>query len=174
MTPPEPNVPPDNRILFYKRDAENFGFLSNFYPTAVEIEGQKWLTVEHYYQSQKSSDSEYRDAIRQAATPGKAKRLGAAPGSSQHGSNQSWFHRNGKLHREDWDEVKVEVMRSALVAKFRQHPDLAERLLETGDAEIVEESATDFYWGAGHDGQGLNWLGRLLMELRSHLKSRDR
>ena len=41
--------------------------------------------------------------------------------------------------------------------------------MRTGDAEIVEDSAFDTFWGVGGDGTGLNWLGRILMETRTAL-----
>ena len=70
----------------------------------------------------------------------------------------------------DWDPVKGAGMRIALRAKFEQNPELAEVLLVTGDARLVEHSPADSYWGNGGDGSGLNRLGQLLMELRSNLQ----
>jgi len=66
----------------------------------------------------------------------------------------------------DWEEVKEDVMRRALRAKFTQHDDLRVLLLETGEAVIVENAPGDLYWGIGRDGTGKNRLGALLMELR--------
>jgi ribA/ribD-fused uncharacterized protein len=74
--------------------------------------------------------------------------------------------------RPDWHEVRVPVMRWCLRAKLCQNPaKFGKALAETEGAEIVEKKVrrTDF-WGAKvqEDGtlQGLNVLGRLLMELR--------
>jgi ribA/ribD-fused uncharacterized protein len=64
---------------------------------------------------------------------------------------------------------KVEVMRRAIRAKFRQHAELAAALLATGTAELVEDSSSDRFWGSGADGKGINWLGRLLVEVRGEL-----
>eukprot|EP01006_Ploeotia_vitrea_P017395 TRINITY_DN48510_c0_g1_i2.p1 TRINITY_DN48510_c0_g1~~TRINITY_DN48510_c0_g1_i2.p1 ORF type:complete len:197 (+),score=39.45 TRINITY_DN48510_c0_g1_i2:320-910(+) len=69
-----------------------------------------------------------------------------------------------------WLERKNEVMYSALIAKFTQHPALADLLLSTGDAYIVEDSPIDFYWGCGADGSGSNWLGKTLMAVRKFLQ----
>jgi ribA/ribD-fused uncharacterized protein len=162
-------APEDNRILFYKRDREAFGFLSNFHSAPVAIDGEVWPTVEHYYQAQKSIDPAYRQAIREAVTPGRAKRLGASPTAPRRQSRQSWFRRNKTALRADWQEARLEVMRRAVRAKFLQNRDLAELLLATGTAELLEDSATDSFWGVGPDGRGLNGLGRVLMEVREEL-----
>ena len=60
-------------------------------------------------------------------------------------------------------------MRRAVRAKFVQNRDLAELLLTTGTAELLEDSATDPFWGVGPNGRGENWLGRVLMEVREEL-----
>ena len=61
-------------------------------------------------------------------------------------------------------------MRKAIRAKFTQHEDLKEKLLNTGNAKLVEHTRNDHFWGDGLDGSGKNWLGKLLMELRESLK----
>ena len=33
--------------------------------------------------------------------------------------------------------------------KLAQHPTVAELLLNTGDAELVEDSPKDYFWGCG-------------------------
>lgn len=172
MDAPFPAVPPDNRILFYRRDRSDWGFCSHFYPAPIEVDGQWWRTAEHFYQAQKSFDPEYVLAIRTAVTPGHAKRLAASPDLPRRISARSWFRKNQKKPRPDWLEVKVEIMRIADTAKFLQHPDLAARLLASGDAEIVEDSRTDAFWGTGADGARQNWAGRVLMEVRELLRER--
>ena len=60
-------------------------------------------------------------------------------------------------------------MREALRAKFEQHASLKSMLLNTDEAELIEHTSNDSYWGdAGGDGTGKNRLGQLLMELREH------
>lgn len=71
--------------------------------------------------------------------------------------------------REDWEEVKDEVMYEAVLAKFKQHADIRDLLLGTGDAEIIERTENDRYWGDGGDGNGLNRLGEILMTVREEL-----
>jgi N-glycosidase YbiA len=169
-----PAIPDDNRILYYGRDRETFRFLSHFHAAPVVLDGERWATVEHYYQAQKSFDPRYRDAIRAAATPGMAKKLAAQPLAPRRFSRESWFRKNGTLPRADWHEAKLEIMRRADLAKFSQHPELAALLLHTGDAELIEDSPSEPFWGIGPDGQGPNWAGRVLMEVRSALRCGER
>ncbi|KAL1754430.1 hypothetical protein FB107DRAFT_275763 [Schizophyllum commune] len=71
--------------------------------------------------------------------------------------------------RRDWEEKKVEKMEKALWYKFTQHLDLWQELVNTGDAELVENSPYDWFWGIGQDGKGRNELGKALMRLRKEL-----
>ena len=68
-----------------------------------------------------------------------------------------------------WDIVKVEVMYRALKCKFSSHSHLKTLLLSTVGSVLVESSPHDLFWGGGRDGEGLNYLGRLLMQLRSQI-----
>jgi type I restriction enzyme S subunit len=83
-----------------------------------------------------------------------------------------------KRSRQDWDSVRVKIMRWCLRVKLAQNwRAFGELLLSTGDLPIVEQSRKDDFWGAkvSKDGSlvGMNVLGRLLMELREQLKSGD-
>src|SRR5262249_45669793 len=74
--------------------------------------------------------------------------------------------------RADWNEVRVEVMRGVLSAKFSD-PDLRARLIATGRRELVEENTwNDRFWGRSRRA-GQNMLGRLLMELRDSCAQSD-
>jgi ribA/ribD-fused uncharacterized protein len=72
--------------------------------------------------------------------------------------------------RPDWEEVKDDVMREAVLAKFIQHPEIREVLLGTGNALLVEHTKNDSYWGDGGHGHGKNMLGIILMEVRERLR----
>lgn len=144
-----------SRITFYEPEDEN-GYLCNFSPHPLKLKGKIFPTSEHYYQSQKFVGTEYEERCRQAETPRQAFEMSRQPGAPV---------------RKDWDDVKDDVMRQAVQAKFTQHPELARLLLETGDAELAEDSPVDDYWGLGKDGNGKNKLGKILMEVREQLKS---
>lgn len=98
------------------------------------------------------------DAILGASTPEAAARLGRLSQRS-----------TPAAVRPDWQQAKVDVMRTALRAKFTQHAAARALLLATGTALLVEASPNDYVWGEGLDGTGENLLGKLLMELRAEL-----
>jgi ribA/ribD-fused uncharacterized protein len=142
------------RVLFY-RVGEPYGFLSNFAPFPVEVDGKTWPTTEHYFQAQKFAGRVEEEQVRKAPSASEAARLG----------------RKLAGLRPDWDAVKDEVMLKAVRAKFTQHPDLRRQLLETGDRKLVEHTSNDSYWADGGDGSGRNRLGELLMRVRAELGS---
>lgn len=129
-------------------------FLSNFHPSRVQWMGFEVATVEHAFQLAKTFDHSARRAIAEALTPSKAKRLG-----------------RGVQLRPGWEISKNAVMRALLVQKFTRHLDLAQALLATGDAELIEGNDWgDVYWGVCR-GHGRNQLGCQLMEVRALLRS---
>ncbi|KAE8219716.1 hypothetical protein CF326_g8895 [Tilletia indica] len=71
----------------------------------------------------------------------------------------------------DWEEHRIPVMKDVQMLKYVQNLQLRARLLQTGDADLIYESKGDSFFGSGNDGQGLNHLGRILMEIRSFFKA---
>lgn len=143
-------------IYFYAQ-TDPFAEFSNFASYGVEMQGVYWRTVEHYFQAQKFDDAAHAEDIRGAHKPKDAKALGMT-------------HRLPL--RPDWEEIKADVMRDAVLRKFETHPAPRPLLLSTGDEDIVENARMDGFWGCGPDGQGLNWLGRLLMGTGATLRAR--
>jgi len=72
--------------------------------------------------------------------------------------------------RPDWKKINVEKMEETIYHKFTQHADLLKELLDTGNAELVEDSDKDAFWGVGADGKGRNELGKALERLRAQLR----
>lgn len=82
------------------------------------------------------------------------------------------------LTREDWNAVRVKIMRWCLRVKLSQNFNtFGALLLRTGNRDIVEMKRTADFWGTKITDDGLlvgeNVLGRLLMELREELKTMD-
>ena len=170
-------------IRFSNKLVNEYSAFGNFAPTAFRVTGaqipgvdgtvypelgvapngsidagqQTWPTVEHYYQAMKfPQDPAWQEEIRSAPTPVKAKQLGLSPEHPARG---------------DWEQVKEKVMKTALLAKFRQNPALLAQLLGTEERRLVEASTADAYWGSGPKGKGLNRLGAILTDVRAELKS---
>lgn len=141
-------------VYFYAR-TDPYAEFSNFAPYGVEMDGVYWRTLEHYFQAMKFNDAPYREKIRSASKPKDAKALGMT--------------RHLPL-RPDWKEVKDAIMAAAVLKKFQSHAEPRAILISTGTAEIVENAPMDAYLGCGPDGQGLNKLGQILMQVRATLK----
>ncbi len=67
-----------------------------------------------------------------------------------------------------WDSIKKDVMIAVLFLKFTQNPLLREMLKATNPFTIVQLKI-DPVWGPGFDGNGLNLLGKCLMDVREIL-----
>ena len=145
----------DGPIRFYNRDEPYYEF-TNFYPAPVLVDGKLWPTTEHYFQAQKFIGTPFTEVISNFQRPQEAFDLSRNPAVSL------W-------RRKDWEEVKVDVMRKALLAKFTQYRDLQQLLLGTRDRYLIEHSSQDNFWGNGGDDSGQNQLGLLLMEIRHDL-----
>ena len=129
-----------------------FAFLSNFYECPITCQGITYRSSENLYQAAKTKDTKARQKMA-GITPGQAKRMGR------------------KIDiRPDWEDIKIDVMRWIVKRKFAEHPELAAKLMAV-DCEIVEDNTWgDRFWGKV-DGQGENWLGKILMEVRNELKA---
>ncbi|MCL1469646.1 NADAR family protein [Argonema antarcticum] len=143
-------------IYFYST-REEYGCFSNFSAHGFELDGVYWPTSEHYFQAQKFVGTPHVEQIRQVKTPKDAATMGR--------------DRTRPL-RPDWNDVKDDIMRQAVLRKFETHADIREVLVSTGDEPIVENSPIDYYWGCGADGSGKNMLGQVLMETREILRDR--
>lgn len=135
-----------------------YRFLSNFYPCTLIVvhacgEWYQVPTLEHAYQALKAQTFTGFTRVCQAPTAAAAKALGRQVAI-----------------RPNWDDVKRETMLALLREKFGVDVELGNRLKATGDRLLVEGNTWgDRYWGQVH-GEGENWLGRLLMQVRQELR----
>lgn len=133
--------------------AGKYRWLSNFAESPLSFGDIVFPTVEHAYQAAKSEDPAVWAMFAKLPNAGTAKSEGS------------------KINlRPGWDEMKIEVMRELIQAKFL-HLDLRAKLLLTGDAELIEGNYWgDRFWGVDlKTNQGANNLGKLLMEERARL-----
>lgn len=139
---------------------DKYNFLSNFFYSTFTINGLQYKTVEHYFQSQKTNDIKKQNVIRSMNYPASAKKMGRKT-----------------VLRDDWEEIKDDIMYEGVFAKFAQNKDLRKELLDTEDAYLEEGN----WW---HDNKwgnctckkcisikGENKLGHILMKVRKELQN---
>ena len=128
-----------------------YAFLSNFYPSPMTFEGITYPTAEHAYQAQKAEHLCTKIKIASLPYPGAAKRYGAQLPLPA-----------------DWDQRRYQIMNDIIMIKF-QDPVLRQKLLDTGNASLIETNNWgDDFWGVCNN-VGSNNLGRSLMIVRMRM-----
>ena len=128
-------------------------FLSNFYPAKFTYGDIEWCSVEHAYQSLKFTGEKFKEAYA-LTNPYDIKKFA---------------NENKSFISSEFFDVKVKLMFDLVLEKFKQNPELKQKLLETGNQELIEGNTwNDTFWGVCN-GQGQNWLGKILMLVRSEL-----
>lgn len=150
-------IKPDTnaQVFFYEQD---FYVLSNFSAFTLHWRERRFDTSEAAYHWEKfpaDSCHAIRDGILFAPSAHEAFKIA---------------ERNKLYRRADWDDVKVDIMRTILCAKADQHEYVRRKLLATGDRELIEDSWRDDFWGWGPNRDGKNMLGKLWMQVREELR----
>ena len=145
-----------NQVFCYERD---FYVFSNFSAFMIKWSGDTFPTSEHAYQAEKFRNHHITtyNAIKEAPSAHEAFKLA---------------QENKHLADPDWDEKKFDVMVSILLEKAIQHRYVLQKLVQTGDREIIEDSWRDDVWGWGPNKDGKNLLGKAWMEVRTNLITR--
>lgn len=151
-----------DEIKFNRSSEKPYGCFSNLYRRSMTFEGVTYPTAEHAYQSAKPREDKVREWLLAAPSP-------SLLAMAAHGL----YYYN---ITPGWSQNRRERMRQVVLAKFTQHPDLAEILLSTGSAAIIESPTTDSEvnrrWGIVN-GKGTNWLGLILMDVRFLLANKQ-
>ena len=137
-----------------------YRWLSNFWPAPIAWHGVIWPHVEAAYQWAKVSTSNQLPIFLADTNPVVSKRRGASASPL----------------RPDWELIKYDIMHFLVTQKFIQNLNLAQRLLATGDCLLEEGNYhKDMVWGIcpPMSGNGKNWLGLILMEVRRRLRAED-
>ncbi len=138
------------QVLFYGGE---FGYcFSNFAAFNVVWRDRVWQTSEHAFQAACFDDKQIVEEIYNASSAHDALKLAIKY------LNQA---------RPTWKEDQLPIMKEICRAKLEQHPYIQKVLIESGDAELVEDSPKDEFWGRGADWKGENNLGKIWMELRA-------
>lgn len=129
-----------------------YAFLSNFYECDVPFNGTIYRSAESAFQAQKCP--EYAKEF-QLLSAKEAKAIS----------------RKIKL-RSDWDQVRTSIMYQIIYSKFYYNEELRQKLLDTGDRNLIEGNTWgDTYWGVCN-GIGENYLGRILMLVRDEFRNK--
>ena len=133
-------------------------WLSNFwfFDKPMQYQGMPFVTNEHFYVAMKTKDVTIRKQVSGHPLKG-VKKFG-----------------QGIEVREDWDDIKLDVMLYGLRYKFSEsNPKLRQQLLATRDCHIQEGNYwNDVFWGVCLKTDiGENNLGKLLMQVREEIKN---
>ncbi|MGI9327092.1 MAG: NADAR family protein [Pseudomonadales bacterium] len=129
--------------------------LASYSKHGFELDGQHWLSAEHYVQGMQFEDTALQAKVAAAEHPDLARRVA---------------RKHRRATRQDWNKLQVVYMTRAVYIKARTHSEVAQALLQTGQRPIVETSQYDYFWGCGRDTRGANHYGRVLMDVRGKLR----
>jgi len=158
----------DNYVFFWK------GWLSNFWRAPFILEDKRFFCTEQYFMYKKAElfeDTEIAEKILNCTTPQEARSLG---------------RRVRGYNDEAWSKVRERVMYRANLEKYKQNPELKEKLLDPifEGKSFVEAAAYDNIWAIGiseydpkcedpKNWKGLNLLGKILDAIRQNLKNNN-
>ena len=155
--------------FFFHKPEEPNGYLSNWYPSQFDLDGMKFSSVEQYIMYRKCmvfGDESSAKAILETEDTEMQQDIG---------------RKASRYIGSVWTGMRQMVAFRGLMAKFSQNEDLKQRLLDTGDAYLVECAGSDRIWACGirlNDSKrfdaskwtGDNILGFALMEVRERLR----
>ena len=146
-----------NNKYYFKNDTK----LTNYFLCDVIVDGIKYSSSEAAYHSQKFLDEDIKKIMTKLT-----------PDESKHVSREL-----SRFIRDDWENVKYDLMKKVVMEKFKQNQDCLEELLNTQSMELIEDTTG---W---HDNicgectcddcktsEHKNLLGKILMEVREELK----
>ncbi|MDI1487088.1 MAG: hypothetical protein OHK93_006351 [Ramalina farinacea] len=168
----------DASPIFFYRPCDPYGYLCQWYLTPIPcpVTGITFNCAEQYMMHakavlvspNKSSDTDKAALILAAKDPSEQKGLGK------------------KVSRWDekaWEDVRFENVVEGNWLKFSTSKHLREKLLATGDRELVEAAPKDRVWGVGYNVRqaaryrnswGQNLLGKALMAVRERLRAEEK
>ncbi|KAH3757696.1 hypothetical protein Pelo_10481 [Pelomyxa schiedti] len=136
--------------------------LASFYECnpPICIRGRNYRTVEHWQQSKKFEGTPYELEIANALSHSDAHIMGNSSGKNK--------------IRPDWEQVKLDLLYEATLAKFQQHRGAQQALMATKGKQLVQVD-TDLFWGmmAADDptmALGANNAAKVLMRVRDSLE----
>ena len=147
---PEENV---NDIFFSRHDENELLGSASQHP--FFLEEQEWPTAEHYYQASLFDNPAIKTRILELKTAKDVMDF----------TKWKFFQK-----KKGWKQLRQVLMTRAIYTKCKTYPEIAERLLATGDKKLVENSTYDYFWGCGRDRRAENTYGKVLMNVRDKLR----
>jgi ribA/ribD-fused uncharacterized protein len=143
--------------------------LSQWWPAGIQVRGAHYPSAQHWMLAMKarlSGDHETAERIRLSPEPKDAQALDQEAGG---------------FDDQEWHKHRLGTVVEGNLAKFGQHRELGQYLLDTGARVLAEASPVDEVWGIGlaRDDEdasapehwpGQNLLGFALMEVRERLR----
>ncbi|KUJ08019.1 DUF1768-domain-containing protein [Mollisia scopiformis] len=177
-----PQVETDEPIYFWREHSSPHGYMSQWYhsPFTCPSTTTTYKTAEQYMMHRKAllfSDPTIAAQILTTTSPKAQKALG---------------RKVKNFEQKVWEEERERIVEEGTWLKFRYGVDrgelegegvsLRERLVGTGERELVEASPMDRIWGIGftekragemRDKWGMNLLGKALMKVRERLRAEE-
>lgn len=159
--------------VFFHLPEEPFGFLSNWYLSPFVLDGIKFSSMEQYIMYSKCMEFGDLDSAK------------AVLATDEPAEQQKIARKASGYNDKVWAGRRQLVALKGLMAKFSQNEDLKTKLLDTGDAYLVECAYHDVIWACGirlneserfdaSNWRGTNILGFALMEVRDMLRNQSR
>ena len=159
-------------IFFHNPDEEN-GYLSNWFLSEFTVGGITFSSMEQYMMYEKAvlfKDQTTAEKILQTDDVAKIKALG-----------RTVKNFDDKV----WTKEREGIVYRGVSEKFRQDPELAEKLEKTGEEIIAECAVKDRIWGIGlsmtdedrlsiDKWRGKNLLGEILMRVREDIRHQNK
>ena len=159
-------------ICFHNPDEEN-GYLSNWFLSEFTVGGITFSSMEQYMMYEKAvlfKNQTTAEKILQTDDVAKIKAFG-----------RTVQNFDDKV----WAKEREGIVYNGVSEKFRQNPELAEKLEKTGEEIIAECAVKDRIWGIGlsmedenrlciDKWRGKNLLGKILMRVREDIRHQNK
>lgn len=151
----QPDLTMEKALRFSRFDDTHL--LSTCSPHSLELEGDVWSSMEHYFQ------------LHVAGNNAQIEKLKTLDALGAYNYAKPWF----RFKCKGWKSNRRVLMTRAAYTKVQMYPEVKEFLLSTGDSLLVDTTLYDYYWGIGRDQRGENMLGKVWMDVRTKLRAED-
>ncbi len=168
-------------IAFANPEDNEHGYLSTFWPVNFKLGNTAYYTVEQAAAAEKAR-AFHEDALRTEILRTRAPRTMRTKANGIIPKSPAQTGGMPVPRLDEWEnDLRLKVLKDATLAKFQQNPELADKLLLTGDKTLVLADTREKKDGIGlaltdpkiadsAKWNGGNLYGKILMEVRSALR----